>query len=362
MAWVYKKAKSPFWQGCFYDSSSGGKVPPFSTKIPIVQKGKTEDQTKKQALKFANNEENQAKYSSDQKKYVKIKPEDILFSNCYKEFLQFKKNRKGESIADSTKDLYDRAVKEFLKAVPDKPISEYTEDDCESFEVHCDARNLAPNTQAIRCRHLHAIFEFFRKKGRVNVNPIYIIEGEHIEPEPIDRSEMEVILEYYRAKEIKWHYYFVYFTLLTGFRKSSVFLQRREQIFLDDDYLIAINKKAKGKKFIFPINPELKKLLINIGVKTQTQGPLLPEFKRIDSIRFYYRDMDKLFKKKKIKKKYNIHQLRDTFASWMANNKVDRWLLKDMLDHSTIQVTEKFYTKIKAETLRKETEKGQFNI
>jgi integrase len=69
---------------------------------------------------------------------------------------------------------------------------------------------------------------------------------------------------------------------------------------------------------------------------------------------------DRVTGKTKIKYKYQMKQLRKTFPSWLANAGVERGILKDLLDHSNISITENHYLKIEAQRYLRDVNKVRF--
>lgn len=69
-------------------------------------------------------------------------------------------------------------------------------------------------------------------------------------------------------------------------------------------------------------------------------------------LKFWDRDLMKLVKDNKIKKKYQMYQLRDTFSTLLASSRVDVSVIQDLLNHSNIAITKNSYLLSDAERNR----------
>lgn len=174
------------------------------------------------------------------------------------------------------------------------------------------------------------------------IDPVQSIKPPRPEMEIIPESDLKAILAYFKAHNIV-HYHLVNFLLLTGFRVSSAIAQRWDWINYETGLMQAYNKKA-NRPFYFPIYPELKKLVKDMH-KTKIDNSLF-HLAGNDSTKFWNRGLKVLIKEKKILKHYKLHSLRKTFSTRLARKKIDRHIVKSLLDHSSVSTTSDFYTLI----------------
>lgn len=283
---------------------------------------------------------------------IKLK-KGILLSPGLEEYLLL-----HPDYADNTIKAKKLAVSHLIKAVGDKNIDLYTDYDYSKLIEFFRRKGFSQAGMNIHTAHLSALFNYFVKKKYCNENIIHVIKPSKGVPKPLTDKELQKILTYYEEKAIKYHYHLVYFLILTGMRISSALAQRWEMINIPNKTMQVINVKAKRKRFYFPIYPELENLLRSMNL--QKNGRLFPEFEETGIPKFFQRDMKLLYERGVIGQKYTFHNLRDTFASMLANKNIDRSIVKDLLDHSSVAVTSEFYTEIAAKTLKDQFKKVVF--
>lgn len=283
---------------------------------------------------------------------IKIK-KGILLSVGFEEFLLL-----HPDYAENTIKAKRSALSHLIKAVGNKNIDLYADYDYSKLIEYFRKKGFSQSGMNIHTAHLSALFNYFVKKKYCNENIIQVIKPSKGIPKPLTDKELQKILIYYEEKAIKYHYYLVYFLVLTGMRISSALAQRWEMINFANKTMQVINVKAKRKRFYFPLYPELENLLRSMN--PQKNGRLFPEFEETGVPKFFQRDMKLLYERGAIGQKYTFHNLRDTFASMLANKNIDRSIVKDLLDHSSVAVTSEFYTEITAKTLKNQFKKIVF--
>ncbi len=363
MASIYLKPDSPYYQIRYYDKHEDEvkkRRKTFSTKIQVTpsdlkrqkvgQKLLGTPELKKLKKSF---EEALFERNLYSKTKIKIK-KNITFTDGFEEFISSKPN-----LAKSTIRLYKLSASYLLKSCGDKEIISYNHKDYVKLYEHVVQQTRT--SMAIYFRHLHSLFGFFVKKHYILENIIIKINPTKTDPEPIPYDDMQVILEYFESKNF-WHYSLVYFLLLTGMRESSAMIQKRKDIDLQARVIKAINVKAKHRTFYFPISDELQDLLALIYEKSDLRKDrLFYTFPDTGfGLKFWSRGIKDLMKLKKLNTKYVMKQLRKTFPSWLASAGVERGIVKDLMDHSNVLVTEQHYLKIEAQHYLSEVSKVRF--
>lgn len=385
MRGVYTRTGSPFYWVRFYDKLEAvikNRRKSVNSKILITDSDKKRIETAKaeggKAKLIGTNELHRfvrGLVDGMNDRYIRKKTgvkiiRGRLFSEAAEEYLYYR-TRPGDpkAIRLRTKEIYDAAIDHFLKAAGDKEVHKYTKKkDYYSLLEHFDKKEFKRNTIAIYVRTLRSLWNHFIKEKIVVENIFESIQSEQGEPDPIPLVEMYRILLYLKQNEDYPHHHdFVYFMLLTGCRPSSAVVQKRSDVFIDDKFMRIENVKTgerKGKRYYeFPIYPELEKLLKQIIESLpEKEDRLFHQFSYKDGyytrgLNFWDRAMQVLFIGKKITKKYNLKQIRPTFASFLVNVlAVDIFLVKRLLDHTDIKVTEKHYTRLEMKTLQNELE------
>lgn len=269
----------------------------------------------------------------------------ILLSEGLDEYLNL-----HPELAENTIKAKKLAVNHLLKVAGDKFLYHYTDSDYGKLIEYFRAKGFSQSGMNIHTAHLSPLFNFFVKKKYCDENIIKIIQPVKGSPKPLTEKELQGILKYYEAKGVDYHFHLIYFLILTGMRISSAMAQRWEMINFQNKTMQVINVKAKRKIFYFPLYPELENLLKAMNPKNE--GRLFHQFEETGVPKFFQRDMNTLFERGAIGNKYTFHNLRDTFASTLANKNIDRSIVKELLDHSNVAVTSEFYTQIAAKTLK----------
>ena len=75
------------------------------------------------------------------------------------------------------------------------------------------------------------------------------------------------------------------------------------------------------------------------------QGKIF-NYKGTDSLNFWDRDLKNLVAAGKIRKKYQMYQLKDTFASELVNSGVAVGTVQTLLNHYNIKTTQQHYVSV----------------
>ncbi len=364
MASIYIRANSPFYQIRYYDkqeTNPSSKRKSIPTNIPITPADYKRHQSGEKILgtpelKRLVKEFKHSLFERNFQIQAKVKlRKGLNFSDGLEEFFSVKPN-----ITKSTERLYRIAAEHFLKICNDREIVTYAGKDYVKLSSYFNEKGYSKTTIAIFYRHLFSIFSYFVKKKYIAENIVIKIYAKAGDPEPIKNKDMQTILNYLEKHNF-WQYAFVYYSLLTGMRKSSVLVQKRSDIDLEDKIIRATNVKARNRTFYFPVSDELADLLQQIFLKSENNERLFYMYSvNGDGLKFWPRLMDTLVKGGLIEKKYQLKQLRKTFPSWLATAGVERGILKDLLDHSNIEVTEQHYLKIEAKRYLEDVNKVRF--
>lgn len=351
MRGVYIMKNSPFYWLRYYDkleSDPKKRRKSVNTKIEVTEQDRLRHKTGKklvgtpalrrlvESFRLALAErviENKIEYKLIKYKYL----EDVLNEYLYEH----------PHLAESSAYLYKLVIKKFIKILGNKPINKYTNKDYYEFIQTLKNNNANPTTISTLSKHLIPIFNYAKKKLYVKESIIKQIPAPKGIPSPIPLNDLNVILNYYKRKENKEHYYIVLLLLLTGLRPSSLQKMKFSDIDFENKYITIYNIKGK-KIFPFPLTNRLKQILLE---KKREQN--LKDDDYVINLRtkmkFWHRDIIKLYKEGKIKKKYQLYQLRDTFSSILARNKVDVSVVQELLNHSNPNITKEHYMLIENE-------------
>ncbi len=365
MKGIFVHKNSPYYWLRYYDPTI--KEPAnrrrwINTKIPVTSadRRRYERKRKGENLKYTGTRELKellkrfraglAEKNIEQKAKIRVKKK-LLFSEGTKEFLFYKPNIKAATV-----DMYNYAATQMIAACTDKHINRYTKKDYTLLIRYCKEKNYSTATTSTITRHLSPLWNYFVKNRYASENIIIKLKSPKGNPQPIKEKDLRVILKYYKEKGQPKQENTVLFLLFTGLRPSSAVMQDWEWIDLENEIMTSYNVKS-SRFFIFPIYNELKELLLKIGPR---KTGLVLGYKSTDSLKFFNRDMHKLYLANLISRKYSLYSLRDTFASYLANNNLDVSNVQELLNHSNIRITREHYVKMSSSYLKKKINSVNF--
>jgi len=244
----------------------------------------------------------------------------MFFSEVLEKYIEYRKNE-GEALSTKTIEIYDRALKKFYKALPDKFISEYTKEDYYLFLD--EMKELAQNTKAIYTGRLNALFSFLVKEDYINKNYFRTVKEEVKKLNIHSKEQIDKLLEY--AKDKKF-YNAVMLMYLGAFRATEALSITEDNI--KESHIEIIGKGNKHASI--PIIKEMREFL-------DTNPRFSDEYKYIGLRKFFQRASNKL------KFEIHSHDLRKYQLSRMANKGVKIYFVKNYARHSDIKTTLKYY-------------------
>lgn len=201
--------------------------------------------------------------------------------------------------------------------------------------------------------NLSSAFNWAIEKRYLNVNPCSGIKRFKIpEKQPLffSEAEFQTLLRNIDEPDIKD---LVLFAVNTGLRQMELLTLEWNQINFKEGYLILDNRNhlTKSKKVrTIPLNAACLQVLTRRQIDSQEE--LIFTFK---GKQFKQQFLSKKFKryvnKSGLNSKLNFHSLRHTFASLLVQKGTPIYVVKELLGHSTIAVTEK-YSHLRSDDLR----------
>ena len=143
----------------------------------------------------------------------------------------------------------------------------------------------------------------------------------------------------------EWFRPVVVFALNTGLRAGEIFSLRWEDIDLERRLIIIKSRATKTKKErLIPVNSTVYSLLMELEKNRKEHGFV---FTNRSGLPYKYEDKTylKVFKtacKKAGIENFRFHDLRHTFASWVAMNSRDIYAVKQLLGHSSLTSTKRY--------------------
>ncbi len=276
-----------------------------------------------------------AKLIKTEKEAELLRPNNyvITYANTLKsafaEFLHSKNNSAKKTIV-----MYRLAYEKLLLVVePERKVTKITDRDFIELEILLKSPeyNLSENSISTYFRQLKTFWNWMVKKGYVPKQIVPIRKQKEKPIESIPRRDFEIILEFFKSKDIN-QYRFIKFLELTGFRKREAVNLEWENIDFTNKRIILRNTKARRIEE-FPLYEVLEEFLLEFR---KPSGKIFP-YKSGDSLKFWWRGM------KKLKMHYTIHQIRKSFATKLVNENISMFDAMKLLRHKSVQTTLKYY-------------------
>ncbi|MEQ9100048.1 MAG: site-specific tyrosine recombinase XerD [Imperialibacter sp.] len=281
---------------------------------------------------------------------------------------QFKNYLKLErSLAQNSIDAYLHDVRLFAQFMEIKGLSLSPEEvkpkHIHDFLEHVNELGLAAHSQARIISGLKAYFRFLLNEGDIQKDPMALIESPKLGrklPDTLDYNEIEQLLaaidlstpEGMRNRTILETLYG------SGLRVSELVGLKRENVFLDVDFLRVLGKGSKER--LVPLGSDSKKYLTMYMNEVRVHIPIKPGN---EAFVFLNRRGSKLSRvmvfmvikdlaaKIGLKKKISPHTFRHSFATHLIEGGADLRAVQEMLGHESITTTE-IYTHLDRDYLR----------
>lgn len=256
----------------------------------------------------------------------KVRPK--LLKSCFDEFMLTRAER-----SDPTKQLYEYAYKKLENYTGNLLVTEIDEEIVNGFERSI---NLSKNTVEIIFRHLRIIFEYFRSKKYIEMNPFPKKEKSPKKIKVMSEDELNLILRVLKNKNEE-QYRAIKLLLMTGLRISELIRLKHEDIDYKRNIIYISNSKGK-RVDAFPLYYKLREFLLT---EFPTRSGKVVKYKRRDSLKFFRRELEKLGMEK-----YTLHEIRKTFISTLANAGMYAFDVQKLARHKDIRTTQKSYIEI----------------
>lgn len=251
-------------------------------------------------------------------------------------------------VTQTTLALYYTAFNDLFESVGDKFLTQISIADIETYKYTISNRmkkiTVNKNIKCIRSAFNIAKdrFELLEKNPAEKVE-LYRIEKNRVQY--LQKAEIEKILSLIESKTYR---NIILFALYSGLRLNEILtLQWKDIDFINNSIYIGnkaeLNHTTKSKKYrLLSLTDELKNIL------TYNKEHKENEFVFINSHRLPYRKdiisrMFKYYCRKADLPDYKFHYLRHTFATTAIKSGISIYHLKEILGHSSIEVTAKNY-------------------
>lgn len=274
---------------------------------------------------------------------IGIKPKAIpTLSQVWEQYLQ------AESVNLKTTRPYEAHWRNHLeKAFGSRALDKITALDIEKFKKERLAMGLATTTVNQQLAILTMLFRLAIKWGAFpGPSPlagVKKLKDTTARLRFLTHEEAEAVLEHFKESDQLMHD-IVLASLRTGMRLNEIMSMRVGQVRLNENVITLDRKGGSGHVYI---TADLKVALTRL---TSDKGPYEPVFaektRRVtDVARRFKAAVDKFGLNDGVndpRYKVVFHTLRHTFASWLAIQGESLYVIKDLMGHASIQVTQRY--------------------
>lgn len=197
---------------------------------------------------------------------------------------------------------------------------------------------------------LNLIFEYGMKYDIIIKNPVsYINIGKHEkvrEASIFTHEEISILWKHQLLINVDTILILIY----TGLRINELLELKKENVYIDERYIVAGSKTEAGKDRLIPLHRELMPL---IKRRFRESENYLIEFKGKNTTYNSYKKRFYEILKTLSLEEHRIHDTRHTFATIINNTNANSTSIKNIIGHSDFKMTEKVYTHKDKEELQK---------
>lgn len=273
----------------------------------------------------------------------------------------FAANKKLENLSDKSITQYVRTTRNMLLTL-NKNYKDITSDDIKYYLALYQSRNKASiNTLVNTKRFISAFYTWAEEEDYITKNPtknIKNIKQIHKEKEYMSEDEIEHIRD---ACNTKREIALVNFLLSVGCRVSELESLNISDINFDDDSLTIYGSKTKTyrkaylnasaklhlRSYLMSRNDDSEALFVSSKGSHNRLG--------VSSIQ---RELQSIAIRAGVKKHVTVHLFRKTFATRMSSAGVRIEVIKELLGHANISVTEKNYVTINKDDIKSAHRRG----
>ncbi len=317
------------------------------------QKVSTRSKFKADALKFLQT------FKTDEHK-KRIETKTVLLQSFTTDFLLFADG----NFSKGTVNIYRASLNKLLSIIGNIPIASITPQHFDIFKTE-RLKTISPVTVNIELRTLRASLNTALRWGLLQSNPFTkqkLVSVPEASPIFFSKADFQTLLN--TIKE-GWLKEIVVFATLTGLRRGEIVNLHWSDVDLPRKTITVQSsptfKTKNGKKRIVPLNDTALYILKSKANKTMpeivfslNEKPIFPEWL---SHKFKYYVYECKFREDRL----HFHSLRHTFASWLVQDGVSIYAVKELLGHSDVKTTQ-VYSHLQPEQLHNEVNRLQISM
>jgi len=274
--------------------------------------------------------------------YIPQKEKSITFKEAAENYLKWYINH--SNARPRSKEEQKRKVEKLIQFFGNFRISEISENLIERYKEHRLNEGVSKKTINRELNVLNSIF------NRVKELNLYNGDLPKVKKFKTDSDDTVKYLTPEEARRLveacpDWFKPVVVFALNTGLRAGEIFSLRWENIDFENRVIYIESTSTKTKKtYKVPMNETVYKLLKKLEKEKKEHGYV---FTNRLGLPYKYEDRTylKVFKnacKRAGIENFRFHDLRHTFASWIAMKSKDIYAVQKLLNHSSLEMTKRY--------------------
>lgn len=254
------------------------------------------------------------------------------------------------TLKEKTRIIYGQHLNRLAAYLNDPPLSEITHRDLARFMGSLKKKNgepYAPGYLHQTWRSLHTFFEFWFIEGEINANPMRRVPKPKTKrgPKPhLSQAQVTCLIEAAQATSLARRNVAIILLMVdSGMRVGEVVRLNMEDVHLIDGYCYAGDNKTNSRRPV-PLAAKSRKALKEyLSDQSLMAGPV---FRTRSGQPITYEAIRLLFRRLQDKLGFKLypHLLRHTFATLYLKNGGNMKYLQEILGHSSIDTTSRFYT------------------
>ena len=265
------------------------------------------------------------------------------------------------NIRQSTLRSYKLAVNQFIAAVGDKNLNDYTSEDIVHFQRYWQEKKLANTSVNAYYRGVKSVFAHAVRHDYLRTNPFHKVREIRIAqsaPKYLSQTELQSLLAQVKSDTLRDLFLVC---ALSGLRRSEALNLKAEHIDLQNRVIRVVNTdefSTKSGKFR---NVPMHESLLPVFEKRMNGNGYL--FSKAGGFKLNPDYVSHVFqsavKDANLDSAYHLHTLRHTAASHLVNAGVSLYTVQNILGHSSPTVTQK-YSHLAPNTLNESINRIQF--
>lgn len=294
----------------------------------------------------------QARQEAERVKALEAR-ERIPFADIWTEYLAQAQADRGEKALEREVSIYSLWIR---PSIGPQPLNKVTDYHLEKIKSNMLKAGRAPRSIQYCFAIIRQVFNFAISRDMFSgINPVKPKKKSQVKLPAIEnkrtrfltREEADQLLDALREVSTEVHDHAL-ISLQTGARASEIWKLRWADVNLETGILTLLDTKNKKSRPAYMTGPVKAMLRARRPANPDPSALVFPSRTggRIGQVSSTFdRTVDKLGYNAGIKDrrhKVTFHTLRHTFASWHVQNGTDIYVLKELLGHSTIQLTERY--------------------